>query len=153
MTRFTWLMSWWGWSRGSVRDRVRELELRFNAWFRLEFPLGYLKEADRSNGAAPPFCNCCWKSIAAANACSLIRFPSFLEDRILMLPPPPPRPTAAASEWFVIRFDGGLFFAVDLLSRDKHNPILSLITIRSLHANIELWDLRVIYIETEREDI
>ena len=70
----TWLRSWWGWRRGSVRDLALELELlgKALALLFLETPFGYRSDAERSNCCCCCCC-CCWcclKRIAAAMACS-----------------------------------------------------------------------------------
>lgn len=117
--KITWLISWWGWSRGSVSDRALELELRGKAWFLFECPFGYLSDADRSNAAVPPpFCSCCWNRIAAASARSWIKVSSFLDERILahrLLPPP-------SAAGFATRLEP-LLFGGDLSPREKHVPI------------------------------
>lgn len=103
-----------------MSDRARELELRGKAWFLFEFPLGYLNDADLSNGAVPPpFCSCCWNRMAAASARSWIKFSSFLDDRILahrLLPTPP------SAAGFVTLLEP-LLFGGDLSPREKHIPI------------------------------
>lgn len=119
----TWFTSWWGWRRGSVRERALELEERGRGWFFLEFEFGYRSEAERSKGAAPPpppFCICCCRRIAAARARSWMMESSLLDDRFLdhlLLPPP----LTAAADWFVKRLDCRFFTGPEL--RDKHMPI------------------------------
>lgn len=129
----TWLTSWWGWRRGSVKDLALELELlpRPDDCLLELTPVGYRSEVDRSNCTASPFCccccSCCWNRIAAARARSWITDSSNFsllddDDRILahLLEPPPP-PAGTAAEWLEIRFDG-LFLMTAL--REKHKPIV-----------------------------
>lgn len=80
----TSLTSWWGWSRGSVRDRARELELRGKTLLFFDPDFGYRSEVVRSKGSRALCCWCCWNRIAAARTCSRVRAASglsFLEER------------------------------------------------------------------------